>query len=101
MEVYARRLHVIRSINKKWALYFDERKAEFVAAFFLQSGYRRWGKVTSNGVETINGVFAEARSLPIVYLVGHMVRYQRQKYHERYLQACKWSKEGKHTTEYC
>jgi SWIM zinc finger len=71
-----------------------------VATVFTQAGHRRWGKVTSSGVETINGVFGEARSYPIVYLIEHMIQYQREKYHERYLQACKWSDEGKRITEY-
>jgi hypothetical protein len=62
--------------------------------------YGRWGKVTSNSTETMNGVFGSARSLPIVYLTEHLVKYQCEKYHVRYLQACKWSDDGKRITEY-
>jgi SWIM zinc finger len=35
-----------------------------------------------------------------VFLIKHIVKYQRKKYHERYLNACKWSTEGKLTTDY-
>jgi Zinc knuckle len=35
-----------------------------------------------------------------VFLIEHIVKYQREKYHERYLNACKWSAEGKLTTDY-
>jgi hypothetical protein len=57
--------------------------------------------VTSNGTETINGVFGESRSLPIVYLIEHMIDYQqRQKYHDLYLNSCEWSEEGRHITPY-
>jgi hypothetical protein len=52
-------------------------------------------------VETMNGVFGDARSFPIVNLIEHMVKYQRQNYYEKYLQGCKWSEEGRHTTDYC
>jgi hypothetical protein len=100
VEVYTKRLEVIATINKQWAEYLDGHKHEYVAAFFLQKGYRRWGKVTSNGVESINGVLSEARSYGIVFLMEHIVKYQRKKYHERYLNACKWSTEGKLITEY-
>jgi hypothetical protein len=50
----------IRSVGEKWAKYLDRHETEFVAASFLKCGYNRWGKVTSNGVEIINGVFGEA-----------------------------------------
>jgi MULE transposase domain len=100
-DVYVRRLEEIWTINSKWASYLDERKHEFVACFFLDSGHRRWGKSTSNGVETINGVFGEARSYPIVYMIEHMVNYQREKYHQRYLVACEWFNEGRYCTDYC
>jgi Transposase, Mutator family len=100
-DVYSRRLESIRSTNEEWAEYLDGRKEEFVAAAFLDKGIRRWGKVTSNSTETMNGVFGDARSLPIVYLMEHLVNYQRQKYHERFLQATKWSQQGMHTTQYC
>jgi hypothetical protein len=66
----------------------------------LAGGIRRWGKVTSNSTETINGVFGNIRELPIVFMIEAIIKYQRQKYHERYLQACKWSEEGKRLTPY-
>jgi MULE transposase domain len=90
-EVYNRRLEEIRGINEQWAEYLDRRKQQYVSYLFLDNGHRRWGKATSNGAESLNAVFGEARSYPIVYLIEHLVRYQREKYHERYLQACKWS----------
>jgi hypothetical protein len=101
-DVYMRRLSAIRSINSEWADWLHERKEQYVCAYFLNSdhGRRRWGKVTSNSTETINGVFGEARSLPIVYLIEHMIKYQREKYHDRHEQACKWSQEGKRLTQY-
>jgi MULE transposase domain len=99
-DVYQKRLENIRKLNRQWAEWLDPRKEEFAAVSFLERGYRRWGKVTSNGVETINGVFGEARSYPIVYLIEHVLQYQREKYHERCLQACKWSDEGKRMTKY-
>jgi hypothetical protein len=52
-------------------------------------------------VETINGVLGEIRAYPIVYLIKHIVKYQREKYHERYLNACRLVEEGRHTTDYC
>jgi tRNA/tmRNA/rRNA uracil-C5-methylase (TrmA/RlmC/RlmD family) len=79
----------------------DTRKDQFVTYSFLERGCRRWGKVTSNATETINGVFGEARSLPIVFLIEHLVKYQSEKYHEGYSQACKYVTENKNTTEYC
>jgi hypothetical protein len=37
-----------------------------------------------------------------VYLIEHLVKYQREKYHERYLiMACELIKDGMHTTNYC
>jgi hypothetical protein len=66
----------------------------------MDHGHNRWGKVTSNSTETNNGVFGYARELLIVYLIEHLFRYQREKYHERYLKACKWHDEGKWVTEY-
>jgi hypothetical protein len=59
------------------------------------------GEVTSNTTETMNGVFGEARSLSIVFLIEHLVKCQREKYHEQYSQACKSVAENKSTTEYC
>jgi MULE transposase domain len=97
-EVYSRRLEAIRAINEEWAGYLDRHKHEYVCCFF---GRRRWGKVTSNGVESINGVLGEARSLPIVYLIEHIVKYQREKYHERYLMACRLSMDGQLISDYC
>jgi MULE transposase domain len=98
--IYQQRLEGIHAINSQWADYLDNHKAEFVASSFIASGHTRWGKVTSNGVETINGVFGDARSFPIVYLIKHMVQYQREHYHKRFMQACKWSDEGKNVTDY-
>jgi hypothetical protein len=100
MDIYNRRLLGIAAVNKAWSDWLDARKSEFVAAIFLEAGYRRWGKVTSNGVETINAVFGDARGLPIVYMIEHLVNYQRKKYHERYLIALQWSTEGKRLTQY-
>jgi hypothetical protein len=99
-DVYLRRLERLRKRNDKWADYLDERKEEFVAYCFLDKGIRRWGKVTSNSTETINGVLNEARTLPIVYLLEHILQYQRQKFHDRHEQAKKWSDEGRLATEY-
>jgi SWIM zinc finger len=101
-DVYQQRLRGIRSINQGWAQYLDDRKNEFVSATFLDRGYeyRRWGKVTNNSTEIMNGVLLEARSLPLVYLLEHIHKYQREKYYERHIQACKWSDEGKLTTDY-
>jgi Transposase, Mutator family len=73
-EVYQKRLEAIRKVNDKWAEWLDERKHEFVAYTFLDKGIRRYGKVTSNGTETINGVFGEARSYPLVYLLEHVLQ---------------------------
>jgi hypothetical protein len=101
-DVYQKHLWEIRGINEGWATYLDERKNEFVASTFLDRSweYRRWGKVTNNSTEIMNGVLLEARALPIVYLLEHIHKYQREKYYKRYTQACKWSEEGKLTTDY-
>jgi hypothetical protein len=99
-DMYQKRLRELSAINPKWVEYLDPIKEQFVAYCFLDKGIRRWGKVTSNGVETINGVFGDARSLPLVYLLEHVIQYQRKKYHDHYVLACKWSEEGRLITEY-
>ena len=99
-ETYKKHLQVIRAINEQWAEWLDERKSEYVCYTFLARNIHRWGKVTSNAVETINGVLGEARSLPIVYLIEHLIQCQRVKYLERSVQASKWSEQGKRLTEY-
>jgi hypothetical protein len=99
-EVYQQRLGELQKINKKWVAYLDERKDQFVSSTFLDRGVNRWGKVTNNGVEVMNGVLAEARTLPIVSFFEYVLQYQRQKYQERHDLGCKWSEEGKQATEY-
>jgi hypothetical protein len=99
-QVYHNRMDALRKINNNWAEYLDKRKHKFVATTFLDRGIQRWGKVTSNGNETINGVFGEAISLPLVYLIEHILQYQRDKYQERHDLGCKWSNKGKRATEY-
>jgi hypothetical protein len=89
-DLYHKCLDGICSVSEKWAKYLDRHKTEFVAASFLEHGYNGWRKVTSNGVKTINGVFGEARGLPIVFLMERLVDYQQYKYHKRYLQGVKW-----------
>jgi hypothetical protein len=99
-EIYQKGLETIAAINSSWAEWLYEGRKQYVCAFFLNDGYCRWGKVTSNAVESINGFFGEACSFLIVYLIEHMVKYQREKYHTHYLQACKWRDERTRITEY-
>ena len=99
-DVYQRRLAEIRSLNEKWADYLDSKKQQFVACSFLQRGYMRYGKVTSNGVETINGSLVDARSLPIVSMIQDIIKYQQERYNERKVQAHVWKNDGKLLTDY-
>jgi hypothetical protein len=49
----------------------------------------------------MNRVLANARSKPIVYLMEHLLDYQRSKqYLKRYREACKWFDKGKRITKY-
>ena len=99
-DVYQKCLGEIRKMNAKWAEYLDERKEQFVTASFLQRGYRRYGKVTSNGVENINAVLGDARGLPIVYLIEAIIQYQIDKFTERQVIANAWVQDGKPLTGY-
>jgi hypothetical protein len=99
-DVYSKRLDEIRNINTKWAEYLYWRKDQFTATSFLDKGIQRWGIVTSNVTETINGIFGEARSHPVVYLLEHLLQYQRGKYQERYNKACQWLNENRMATDY-
>ena len=65
-------------MNSQWADYLDSYKSQFATVFFLQRGYRRFGEVTSNGVENINSALLEARGLPIVDMIEEILSYQQK-----------------------
>ena len=94
-DIYNKRLARIESISKDWFVYLHQRKHEYVTVSFLQRGYKRHGKVTSNGVEVINGALSAARMLPIVDMIEDIVSYQITKYSERKQLAAKWIDERK------
>jgi hypothetical protein len=74
-DVYKKRLDELKTINEAWANYLDEKKDQFVTYLFLKNGYRRWGKVTSNAVETMNGSLLQQRSMPILFMIEGIVKY--------------------------
>jgi Transposase, Mutator family len=75
-EMYKKRLASIKAINKQWSEYLDKHKDEFVTYCFLDDKVGSFGKVTSNGVETINGALLEERSMPILFMIEVMIKYQ-------------------------
>ena len=87
-------------INDKWAKYLDERKHEFAAVSFLSRGYRRFGKVTSNGVETINGVLLDAREMPIVDMIDEIVEHHQKQLFNRCERATALENEQRALTPY-
>jgi MULE transposase domain/SWIM zinc finger len=93
-------LEEINSINKQWASYLNEKREQFATYCFLQQGYMRYGKVTSNGVEVINGSIMDIRHLPILYLTESMIQYQREKFLHRKAEAAKWIEERRLYTRY-
>lgn len=90
-----KRLALIAKENQQWADWLDSRQDEFATVSFLNRGYRRCGKVTSNGVENVNSAITEARSEPIAYVVEALVKCQRTKALERKTLAEQWQSEGK------
>jgi hypothetical protein len=81
-EQYELRLNnALSELNQNWALWLDQRKEEFTTVSFLERGIRRFGKVTSNGVENVNSALVDIHSLPVISLVEGMVKYQREKYY--------------------
>ena len=99
-DVYQRCLEQLRQLNDGWAQYMDGKKDEFASVSFLQRGHMRHGKVTSNGVETINGSLLEARGMPIVYMIESITQYQQEKYNERKVLAEVWLNSNKALTVY-
>ena len=99
-DMYLKRLAVIAKENRVWAQFLDGKQSEFAAYRFLDNGIRRFGKVTSNAVEIMNGALLQCREYPILYLVESIIKYQRDKYVEHYNQAIEWEKEGRLLTLY-
>ena len=78
-DVFRERLAKLEEVNSQWAQWLDIRKNECASCSFLQRGLRRWGKVTSNGVESANGAVLENRKDPVVYMLeGLMAVYRRR-----------------------
>lgn len=98
--VYAKRLDRLRQLNTQWADYLDAKKEQFATVSFLEKGLRRYGKVTSNGVENMNNALSEARSLPIAHQIEAIVRYQQEKYSQRKEIAKRLVEQGKVLTDY-
>lgn len=99
-ELYNVRLEAIRDINEPWADYLDRRSDEFCTFSFLQRGHKRYGKVTSNGVENINGAIVDERSYPIVLMIQGIVKYQQGKFATRKNLGRQWQQENKRLTHY-
>jgi hypothetical protein len=78
----------------------DERKHEFVTYSFLERGYRRWGKVTSNPVENVNGAVMNEGTKPILFMVDGLIKYQRDKYRTTQQEATVWENKGMVLTDY-
>ena len=97
-EAYEQRLEAIDAVNEDWAQWLDERKTQFSTVYFLSQGIRRWGKVTSNGVENVNSALTAERGMSIMHMMQGIVDYQRNKHIERKEQASKWILEGKQLT---
>ena len=66
---------------------------------FLQRGHKRYGKVTSDGVENINFAISDAHSFPIVQMIEAIVKHQRDKFASRKAIASVWTAENKMTTQ--
>ena len=96
--VHKQRLESIKDLNSEWATHLDERKEEFATVSFLQRGIKRCGKVTSNGVESINGALLKERESPVVELIVGVVECQQQKCHERLEVGKTWLNEHKTLT---
>ena len=88
------RLSEIEAINEQWAQCLHSRQDEFATVSFLNRGCRRFGKVTSNGVENINSALSAARSLPTVHMIQEIVQCQQEKFKERKKLAEKWVEDG-------
>jgi hypothetical protein len=98
--MYQERLKKIKSINPEWAVYLDEKKDQFVTLTFLDKGIRRFGKVTSNGVENINSAIVNLRAYPIIHMVEALTEYQRKKYYKCQKQSKVWLQENRIITPY-
>jgi hypothetical protein len=99
-EEYLNRLGNIMERNSAWGHWLDERKEQFATVAFLDNGVRRFGKVTSNGVENVNGALNDIRALPIVAMIEGMLKYQRGHYFKRQNLAAEWVQQGRRLTRY-
>lgn len=97
-EQYESRLSDIMERNSAWGEWLDNRKEEFATVAFLDRGVRRFGKVTSNGVENVNGALSDIRTLPIVAMIEAMLKYQRGHYFKRQNLAADWVTRGRRLT---
>lgn len=97
---YQSRLEQLREINERWADYLDDKREQFVAYEFLIKNLRRWGKVTSNGVENVNSAILPLRYEPIGYLALELTLYMQDKYRRGKARALNLEKERMLLTVY-
>lgn len=78
-----KRLDEVREINLSWSECLHCRCFEFVCFTFLDRNVRRHGKVTSDGVENLNGAIVDKRSHPTAHVIEGIAQCQQDKFAER------------------
>ena len=74
-ELYEAKLEPLKAASPAVAAWFDERKDQFASYCFLEKGFVRHRKVTSNGAENTNSAILPIRSLPITAMVVSLMTY--------------------------
>ena len=99
-ETYLLRLALLREVKEKAADWIDERREQFATYCFLDRGKRRFGKVTSNGVENLNGIILGLREKPIYDLTLGLLTRSIVQQHKRVQEGKAWQTSGQELVEH-